>query len=50
MFIIVIVSLRKLISGEDDRNSSEKYIIDLNSLGEVKYNQTNLFNFFVISK
>ena len=50
MSFYIIINVQKLIFNLDDKNTTEKGIIDLDEKEIVQYNETNLFNFFVIRK
>lgn len=50
MAIFIFVSFEKLIMSSDDKNSTQYGLLDIDNLGTVSYNQTNLFNFYVLRK
>ena len=50
MGIYVFLSFKKMIFKEEDKNTTEYGLLDLNNLGAIPYNQTDIFNFFVIKK
>ena len=50
MGIYILVSVQKLVFNLDDNNTTQKGLIDLDENEIILYNETNLFNFFVIRK
>ena len=50
MGIYIYLSFDKLINHGDDRNTTDYGLLDLAEVGSINYNETNLFNFFVLRK
>jgi len=50
MAFYVFLAFRKLAFNLDDKNTTQAGLMDLESIGDVQYDQTSLFNFFVIRK
>jgi hypothetical protein len=45
-----LINLNYLIFNLDDKNSTQIGLIDLNDKTPINYNETHLYNFFVIRK
>ena len=50
MAAYVFLSFEKLIFKLDDKNSTDYGLLDLVELGQINYNSTNMFNFYVLRK
>ena len=50
MGFYIYISFDKLINHGDDRNTTDYGLLDLVELGSINYNETDLFNFFVLRK
>ena len=50
MAIYIYLSFEKLIFKLDDKNSTDYGLMDLTELGQISYNTTDIFNFYVLRK
>ena len=48
MSIYVVLTFEKFFYNLDDKNSTESGLLDLKELGQIDYNSTNFFNFYVL--